>query len=396
MGSTLLGLLVLEGVARLGFLPSKVFTSHHSMFCEHDSIIGWRHKPNFAGLFTQTEVEITLRFNSQGIRGPEYPFSKPAGEYRIAILGDSFAEGYTVEFEELFSQVLKQNLTEQTGQPIEVINFGVGGYSTDQELLQYQQKVKKYSPDLTIIMFHDNDIWYNNQAYYGAWGRGRKPLFRIENGNLTLTNTPVPLPIRRPRRFSEKVKTAFHKHSHLYRWTTDRIKSSGLLYSLAVSLKIAELPYSAEEGLIPEEYGIFRETYSPEVLAAWEVTEALLKKLKEETDADGSELLIFYVPQKAVVYGDLWEQMAEYYNLGEGGGWSKERVAQVLTEVLERLDIMFINPVEQMRQLEDDATDNGGRLYFQYDGHWNNKGNQFVGEILADYIIANFLRPGGS
>jgi len=292
-------------VARLGFLPSKLFTSHHSMFCEHDSTIGWRHKPDFTGFFTQTEVKTTLRFNSQGIRGPEYSVAKLPDEYRIAVLGDSFAEGYTVEFERLFSEILKENLTEQADRTIEVMNFGVGGYSTDQELLQYQQQVRKYNPDLTIVMFHDNDIWYNNQTYYGAWGRGRKPLFRVDDGDLTLTNVPIPLPTRRPSKFSEKVKNAFHKHSHLYRWTRDRIKSSKLLYSLAISLKITELPYSAEEGLIPEEYGIFRETYSPEVLAAWEVTEALLKKLKEETDADASELLIFYVPQKAVVYTDL-------------------------------------------------------------------------------------------
>jgi lysophospholipase L1-like esterase len=326
-----------------------------------------------------------LHFNSQGIRGPEYSFAKSADEYRIVILGDSFAEGYTVEFEELFSEVLKRNLVEQTGQLVEVINFGVAGYSTDQELLLYQQKVKWYHPDLTIIVFHENDVWYNNQAYYGAWGRGKKPLFRIDNGELILTNFPIPR-----RTGHHTIKTTLNDHSYLYRWAKNQIKGNSTLYSIAVALKIAELPYSSEEKrLIPKEFGIFQQTYSPAVREAWEITEALFAKLKEETKASGSDLLVFYVPMQAVVYDDRWEKMKQYYNLMEGE-WSSERVSQELTNILERLEIKFLNPLEQMREHKNNPAHSEDRLYFLHDGHWNIEGNRFTGEIIAEYVMAHF------
>lgn len=143
---------------------------HHTIFCEHDSLLGWREIPNKSGLHATSEYEVIERFNSKGIRGPEYSYERSEEEYRILILGDSFAEGYVVEFNGLFSEVLKKKLNKYKGPHYsyhEVINTGTGGYSTDQELLFFQIEGKKYNPDLTILMFYDNDIWYNTQRKHG-------------------------------------------------------------------------------------------------------------------------------------------------------------------------------------------------------------------------------------
>jgi hypothetical protein len=233
------------------------------VFFEHDPLLGWRHKPNHTGLFFQTEHETTLSYNSQGIRGPEYSINKPADEFRIAIIGDSFADGYTVEFEDLFSEVLKQQLIERTGRNVEVINFGVAGYSTDQELLLYQRKVKLYQPDITILMFQDNDVWFNSVEYLEAWGSGYKPLFRIDNGTLKLTNVPVPPPV--PPRLGGvgKIKGVLHRNSSLYRLVVQKIKNTPRLYSLAHELRLADPPYDHGKHVFPKVYGVFRKTYSP-------------------------------------------------------------------------------------------------------------------------------------
>ncbi len=193
--------------------------NHHQLFCEHDSVLGWRKIPNKIGKHFTDEYEVVESFNSKGIRGPEYSYQKNSGEYRILILGDSFAEGYTVEFAELLSEVLKKELNDNGNQYCEVINCGTGGYSTDQELLFFQMEGEKYYPDLTILLFYDNDTWYNTRAKYL---RGYKPLFEFENGKIVLTNVPVPKPdtsaiqATGEKSFLRKMKDWLNYNSYLY------------------------------------------------------------------------------------------------------------------------------------------------------------------------------------
>jgi hypothetical protein len=62
------------------------------------------------------------------------------------LLGDSFAMGDGVERGELFADVL-ENLLPKT----EVVNLGVSGYGTDQELLTYLRRGRQYRPDVVLL-----------------------------------------------------------------------------------------------------------------------------------------------------------------------------------------------------------------------------------------------------
>lgn len=195
------------------------------------------------GKYVTTEYSITEKINSKGIRGPEYSYEKRNDEYRLLILGDSFAEGYSVEFPELFSEVLKMRLNKSGGtKNYEVINASTAGYSNDQELLLFQTEGKKYHPDLTIAMFHDNDFWYNNQAQY--W-RAYKPLFQLDNHNtLRLTNVPLPKPVPNNNKAASSspahenisfwkqpfsyIKNTLSRNSKLYRLLHDRLNNMPL------------------------------------------------------------------------------------------------------------------------------------------------------------------------
>lgn len=198
LGSLLFSWLICEMAIGIFYGSHAQTLGHHQLFMEYDPLLGWRKIPNITGKHVTPEYSILESMNSRGIRGPEYPYEKRDNEYRILVLGDSFAEGYTVEFHELFSEVLKYRLnSNKTERYYEVINIGAGGYSTDQEFLLFQTEGKKYTPDLTILMFYDNDIWFNNQAKY--W-RGYKPLFQFnDDGTIRLTNVPVPKPDPAPK-----------------------------------------------------------------------------------------------------------------------------------------------------------------------------------------------------
>ncbi len=112
--------------------------------------------PNETGLRRAVEV----RSNSLGFRDDEIPMPKPAGRVRIAILGDSFTFGQGIEQNLVFPSVLETLLTESArprGPTWDVVNLGLGGYSTRDEIVVLEHKVLPLDPDLVVLAYFLND-----------------------------------------------------------------------------------------------------------------------------------------------------------------------------------------------------------------------------------------------
>ena len=161
-------------------------------FWRHDPRLGWHHTAGSEGVFDRSPVFRTrVRINDKGLRGRDYPYERVAGRRRILVLGDSFVFGYGVEQEEIFTTVLEGLLP-----ATEVINAGVSGYGTDQELLWFRAEGARYRPDLVILLMCGNDELDNHSTI--AYSLYPKPLFvPSPDGELVLTNVPVPpVPLR--------------------------------------------------------------------------------------------------------------------------------------------------------------------------------------------------------
>ncbi|MFI5314812.1 MAG: SGNH/GDSL hydrolase family protein [Myxococcota bacterium] len=122
------------------------------------------------------DVNVWFRINAQGMRADrDYPRQKPAGLQRIASLGDSFTVGYEVEGDQTFSSVLERQLR-AAGRSVEVLNAGVSGFGTAEELLYLERDLFDYSPDVVLVSFYQNDLVDDV----------RSDLFRLENGKLVV------------------------------------------------------------------------------------------------------------------------------------------------------------------------------------------------------------------
>jgi hypothetical protein len=110
------------------------------------------------------DYDVRITTNEDGLRGSRpYARRKAAGVSRVAVVGDSFPFGFGVNDSEVVSEVLESQLSSarSAGKRWEVLNFGVPGFGQAEELVQYQNKVREYSPDWVVLFYFDNDIGNN-------------------------------------------------------------------------------------------------------------------------------------------------------------------------------------------------------------------------------------------
>jgi hypothetical protein len=139
-------------------------------------------------------------FGPDGMREAGLTIRKPAGVFRVALLGDSIVESLQVPFEETFGQVLEKSIKKTAeGKELQVLNFGNSGYSTAQEYLQLKNKVLKYNPDAVIVFYNHRDIFENWAPPDQTLTNVRPYALHLPNQSLTIDNSSVIQWMKSPR-----------------------------------------------------------------------------------------------------------------------------------------------------------------------------------------------------
>jgi hypothetical protein len=105
---------------------------------------------NWGGVRVVTSSDGTYR-TSPAHPAPLHPALK------IAILGDSSAFGWGIAYQDTYGEVLRQQLEQRLGRPIELRNFSVPGYNSQQERVCFEAYVRPWKPDLVILHYDFND-----------------------------------------------------------------------------------------------------------------------------------------------------------------------------------------------------------------------------------------------
>ena len=120
----------------------------------------FRHKPSWETRYGN----VLVTYNEQGLRDrPILP--KEKDEYRILALGDSVTFGWGVDQDKTFAARLESLLPGRLHQPVRVINSGVGGYNTVQEVTYFKQDGIALQPDLVLLTYVQNDVDELNPAW---------------------------------------------------------------------------------------------------------------------------------------------------------------------------------------------------------------------------------------
>ncbi len=99
----------------------------------------------------ERKVTFTYSTNSHGFRGPEFSAQKPAGTFRIIVVGECVAFGNGVDDQEVYPAVLGRMLKKKhPGRKIEVINLGTPDSPQDIRD-RLRDRYLGYSPDLVVF-----------------------------------------------------------------------------------------------------------------------------------------------------------------------------------------------------------------------------------------------------
>ena len=383
---------LIEGGLRIGRIFSG--TSAEEKLYDYDPLLGWKTKPNLNTALVREGRKILLTTNSKGFRGPEITYVPASDERRVLIVGKSFAQAVQVRFEELFSEQLKGFLADKLAESVKVINTGTAGHSTDQQLLLFREEGVRYSPDLTIAMFHDNDVWYNNQDYFFDKA---KPRFELSGGQLVLTSTPVSKnPPKQVRTEFERsspglisgAKAWLTSYSLFYQWIRERVRGNPLLFQLSVRWGLSGKNLSG----IPDDFRVWKRHRDPDIDEAWKLTEKLLLQLKQEAEKAGSDFVVFYVPSRGAIVPSQWMATLVRYGLADTQ-WNVNQVAEDLRALCQKNKIALIEPTREFVAAANSPSGSQQKLlYYVMDSHWTPEGHRVAAQVMAQWILAHPFR----
>jgi lysophospholipase L1-like esterase len=315
------------------------------------------------------EFRVRYRINRFGYRDRlERLEERTRGTRRIGLLGDSFAAGWGVEFEQTFGDRLER----ATG--IEVVNAAKNGGCPLWFVPQARHLREHFSPDWLLVQIFDNDADDN------AHSQGD---FRLELGERFEELPPRLRPLdtlhRRlshafdssvlRRRFRQLSRRVRGKRLHSTPYVRPGAKPDHLVLTREESIARHQVDLTPSRPLAAG-FGF----YDPAERAAWQQrldwNEKLLDQLLEESGEANVPVAVLYIPIQRVFLRE-----PENNPLAEG-----------LREVVARHGALWLDAREVFG-----SEPRPWELYHPYDGHLNAAGHAAIAEALVRDLAPRVL-----
>ncbi|HET6426595.1 MAG TPA: hypothetical protein VFG20_23085 [Planctomycetaceae bacterium] len=330
-----------------------------------------------AGFWHLSEGRAYITTNSAGFRDREHAVQKPPGTLRIAVLGDSFAEALQIEARDAFWAVLERELSKcdkLDGRAVEVLNFGVSGFGTTQELQLLRHHVWRYDPDIVLLAFlPGNDVRNNSREL--EWEQ-QKPFYNFVDGQLVLDES------FRDQRMSPTVRVKD--------WLVRHVRVLSAIYRAKENLKTA-----GRQTTIPQvEAGLDDHAFAPpqdeKWQRAWAITEGVIGLMHDEVRAHGAEFFVVGLNNAIQVHPDPDVMQAAAQRLGtDDVDEPDRRLARVAAQ--RGFDYFSLTPPMRTIAQRDKIFFHGFRNTSPGSGHWNEQGHKTAGELIATALCESKL-----
>lgn len=353
----------------------------------YDSRRGWALLPGGAELYTR-EGRGYVKINRDGLRDIDHSKHKPAGVFRIAVIGDSYAEADQVDLHRAFWWVMQERLRAcpaLAGKQVEAINFGVRAYGTAQELFSLRYHAWQYSPDFVVLaVYVGNDIRNNSVRLEPNKCR---PFFVERNGRFVLGGPFVDSPALRLR--------------CMFRYESRDSQVANLLGDAVIRVRSAlrermEANASSQALSANQEQTwplnlVYVTPREPVWDVAWRATDAEITMAAREAQSHHAGFLAVTLSDAFQVYPDKARRAAYEKRLGVQDLFYPERRIAALG-LREDFAVLNLAPTMQLYADEHHAYLHGFGNVGLGAGHWNELGHKLGGEMIAEDVCAMLSR----
>ncbi len=310
-------------------------------FCVFDSVLGWTPKTNFTGVHEKDGFSIPVHQNQFGLRASDNLLREnPTGKRRIIVMGDSYVWGYGVGDADVFTEL------DMSRYGVELINFGVSGYGTDQEYLLYEKMGKDFSAEEVILVITPYNDFMNNvePSQYGY----DKPYFKLKDEQLVL--------------HTEHLKPDLW--SRLRNELSDSLRAFNYMGSLLRSFK-QSFESSDKSASAPKQAVLDKESVTESDELAMALTLRIVEKLKSLVESQGRKFTVAFIPYKIHVTRNILRN---------------HPMVPLFADKLREKEIKYLEPFYIFLQAEEKRAG----LFNQNDRHFSASGHALFASTLLD------------
>jgi hypothetical protein len=348
----------------------------------YDSRRGWGLLPGAEELYTR-EGRGHVKINRDGLRDVDHAKPKPADTFRIAVVGDSYAEADQVELDRTFWWVMQERLRAcpaLAGKRVEAINFGVRAYGTAQELFSLRYHAWQYSPDFVVLAIYiGNDIRNNSVRLEPNKCR---PFFVERDGHFVLGGPFV--------------DSSFMRFRCMVRYESRKSQVANVLGDAVMRVRSSlrdwarpnPSPQKANGAKSKPEWPldpVFVEPRDPVWDGAWRATDVAITMVAREAESHHAGFLAVTLSDAFQVYPDKARRAAYQKELGVDDLFYPERRIAALGE-REGFAVLNLAPALQAYADEHHAYLHGFGSSGLGAYHWNELGHKLGGELIADDV----------
>jgi hypothetical protein len=355
-----------------------------------DARLGWAMRPNVEGWYTQ-EGRAYVKVNSAGFHDRDHALDKPAGVYRIAVVGDSAVEARQIDMKATFWWRLQEKLRASCpalrGREVEVMAFGVSGYGTAQQYLLIESTALRYRPDQVLLAFAGNDV-VNNSARLEP--ENERPFFLADGEGLKLDTS-----FTGRREFLNRSSALFET----YRQSSDWLRLVQLVQAARHGVQIwreanatpAQGPGAGRkrvEGVEPSaNIAVFAPPQDAALEEAWTITDRIIAQTSRLVARHGSRFAVTLITHSAQVDTDRTMRRNLQDALGVEDLFYMDRRLEALGK-REGFTVIPLAPELQRRADAEQVHFHGFPNYRMGWGHWNETGHRAAADVIAPRLCA--------